>query len=278
MWLTSDLAAMATELAELPGASLGLTLLSGMPLLVGMALVGIATYAALGLRRWGFRLVEMLISGLVGAVTASYLMKLAITPPHWGAVAAAMFIPHLDGAGRIGLAVGIVGATVMPDAIYFESSLTQARLPFANARERRTALLMSNRELLRALGVAGLPYRSSGLCRLERRDHSAIRVSLLAAPPAHEGPTPLLISAWRRSVDLLLRQAAASPARLRSAHGTKRNCLGAHGLSGAEGRPAVPSTWLRQPPLTHERHSSEKFSGRLPRSSRRRCRGQPAGS
>src|SRR5260370_7770478 len=150
MWLTSDLAAMATELAELPGASLGLTLLSGMPLLVGMALVGIATYAALGLRRWGFRLVEMLISGLVGAVTASYLMKLAITPPHWGAVAAPMFIPHLDGAGRIGLAVGIVGPTVMPAAIYFESGLTHAPLPFPKPTDLPPPLLPPTRTLFPA--------------------------------------------------------------------------------------------------------------------------------
>ena len=64
--------------------------------------------------------------------------------------------PRLDGAGSITLAVGIVGATVMPHAIYLHSGLTQARLPFANVRERRTALVMSNREVFLALGVAGL--------------------------------------------------------------------------------------------------------------------------
>jgi manganese transport protein len=83
-------------------------------------------------------------------------MQLVTTPPHWGAVAAGTFVPHLDGAGSISLAVGIVGATVMPHTMYLHSGLTQARLPFANSRERRTALLMSNREVLLALGVAGL--------------------------------------------------------------------------------------------------------------------------
>jgi manganese transport protein len=147
---------MATELAELLGASLGLTLLGGIPLLVSMLLVGIATYLALRLQRSGFRPVEILIGCCVGVITASYVIKLVIAPPHWGGVAAGVFVPRLGGAGSVTLAVGIVGATVMPHAIYLHSGLTQARLPFANARQRRTALAMSNREVLLALGIAGL--------------------------------------------------------------------------------------------------------------------------
>ena len=156
MWGASEIAAVATELAELLGASLGLTLLCGVPLLASMLLVGIATYAALGLQRWGFRYVEILIGCFVGVITVSYILELVIAPPHWGAVAAGVLVPHLDGAGSISLAVGIVGATVMPHAIYLHSGLTQARLPFANAEARRKTLRMSNREVLLALGVAGL--------------------------------------------------------------------------------------------------------------------------
>ncbi len=156
MWGASEIAAVATELAELLGASLGLTLLCGIPLLASMLLLGIATYAALGLQRWGFRSVEILIGCSVGVITVSYLLELVIAPPHWGAVAAGVLVPHLDGAGSISLAVGIVGATVMPHAIYLHSGLTQARLPFANAEGRRKTLGMSNREVLLALGVAGL--------------------------------------------------------------------------------------------------------------------------
>ena len=156
LWLASEIAAMATELAELLGASLGLTLLCGIPLPASMLLVGIATYAALRLQRSGFRPVEILIGCCVGVIVASYLTELVVAPPHWGAVAAGVLVPSLHGAGSITLAVGIVGATVMPHAIYLHSGLTQARLPFANARERRTALVMSNREVLLALGVAGL--------------------------------------------------------------------------------------------------------------------------
>jgi manganese transport protein len=156
MWLASEVAAMATELAELLGASLGLTLLCGIPLLASMLLVGIATYAVLRLQRSGFRSVEILIGCCVGVIIVSYLIELVIAPPHWGAVAAGALVPRLHGAGSITLAVGIVGATVMPHAIYLHSGLTQARLLFANAGERRKAVVMSNREVLLALGVAGL--------------------------------------------------------------------------------------------------------------------------
>jgi manganese transport protein len=156
MWLASEIAAMATELAELLGASLGLTLLCGIPLLASMLLVGIATYAALHLQRSGFRPIEILIGCFIGVITVSYLIELIIAPPHWGAVAAGALVPRLHGAGSITLAVGIVGATIMPHAIYLHSGLTQARLLLANTGERRRAVVMSNREVLFALGIAGL--------------------------------------------------------------------------------------------------------------------------
>jgi manganese transport protein len=156
MWAASEIAAMATELAELLGASLGLTLLCGAPLLVSMFVVGIATYAALELQRSGFRSVEILIGCFVGVITVSYLLELVIAPPHWGDVAAGVFLPHLAGAGSVILAVGIVGATVMPHAIYLHSGLTQARVPLVSAGAQRKALDMSNREVVLALGAAGL--------------------------------------------------------------------------------------------------------------------------
>jgi manganese transport protein len=156
MWLASEIAAMATELAELLGASLGLKLLCGLPLLAGMCVVGIATYAALRLQRFGFRPVELLIGCFVVVLAASYLFELVIVPPHWRDLAAGVLVPHLDGAGSVTLAVGIVGATVMPHAIYLHSGLTQGRLPFADASQRRRALVISNHEVLAALGFAGL--------------------------------------------------------------------------------------------------------------------------
>ena len=98
LWSASEIAAMATELAELLGASLGLTLLCGIPLLASMLLVAIATYMALRLQRSGYRPVEILIGCCVGVITASYLTELVIAPPQWGGVAAGALVPRLDGA------------------------------------------------------------------------------------------------------------------------------------------------------------------------------------
>jgi manganese transport protein len=156
MWLASEIGAMATELAELLGAALALTLLCGMPLLASLLLVAIATYAALRLQCSGFRPVEILIGGLVVVIVAGYLLELVIAPPHWRAPAVGVLVPRLAETGSITLAVAIVGATVMPHAIYLHSGLTQARFPFADARQRRTVLGISNQEVWLALGAAGI--------------------------------------------------------------------------------------------------------------------------
>src|SRR6201988_1814955 len=156
MWVTSEIAAMATDLAEFLGGAIGLSLLLGMPLLPGMVITGIAPYAMLALQRYGFRPIELLIGGLVGVIGASYLIELVIAPPDWSAAAFHEVVPHLDDGEAVLLAVGIVGATVMPHAIYLHSGLTQDRVLPRTDGERRRLLQFSNREVVLALGLAGL--------------------------------------------------------------------------------------------------------------------------
>jgi manganese transport protein len=156
MWVGSEIGAMATDLAEFLGGAIGLSLLLGMPLLVAMVITGIATYAILTLQRGGFRPIELLIGGMVGVIGASYLVELLIAPPDWSAAAFHAVVPRLDDGEAVLLAVGIVGATVMPHAIYLHSGLTQDRvLPRTNG-ERRRLLQFSNREVVLALGLAGM--------------------------------------------------------------------------------------------------------------------------
>src|SRR4029077_2708286 len=112
MWIVSEIGAMATDLAEFLGGAIGLSLLFGMPLLAGMVITGIATYAILTLQRGGFRPIELLIGGLVGVIGASYLVELLIAPPDWSAAAFHAVVPRLDDGEAVLLAVGIVGATV----------------------------------------------------------------------------------------------------------------------------------------------------------------------
>jgi manganese transport protein len=156
MWVASEIAAMATDLAEFLGASVGLSLLFQLPLMISLAIVAVATYAVLVLSGAGFRPMEILIACFVGIIGVSYLVELAITPPDWRQLAYHALVPQLAGAHSVMLAVGIIGATVMPHAIYLHSSLTHDRVPAETRAERRRVLRFSNAEVLLALGIAGL--------------------------------------------------------------------------------------------------------------------------
>ncbi len=156
MWLASEVAAMATDLAEFLGGAIGLSLLFRIPLLLGMVATAAVTYGVLAFERSGFRPLELIIGGMVGVIGASYLIELAIAPPDWGAAALHTVLPQLADAGAVTLAVGIIGATVMPHAIYLHSGLTQGRAPARSGEERRGLLAFSNREVVAALAFAGL--------------------------------------------------------------------------------------------------------------------------
>ncbi len=156
MWAGSEVAAMATDLAEFLGASVGLSLLFGLPLLYSFFLVGAGTYAILLLQGYGFRPMEIVIAAFVSIISLSYLAELLITHPDWHQFALHSVTPQLAGPSSITLAVGIIGATVMPHAIYLHSSLTKDRVKIQTEHERHTVLRFSNIEVLLALGVAGL--------------------------------------------------------------------------------------------------------------------------
>jgi manganese transport protein len=156
MWIVSEIAAMATDLAEFLGGAIGLSLLFQMPLLAGMVVTAIVTYGILMFERFGFRPVELIIGSLVCLIGLCYLVEMFIAPVDWGAAAFHMVVPKLADGGALVLAVGIIGATVMPHAIYLHSGLTQARMPVRDATERRKVLRFSNQEVIIALAVAGL--------------------------------------------------------------------------------------------------------------------------
>jgi manganese transport protein len=156
MWGVSEVAAMATDLAEFLGGAIGLSLLFGMPLLAGMVITAIITYGILLLDRRGYRPLELVIGGMVGVIGAAYLIELLIAPPDWGQAALHSVMPELANAGAVTLAVGIVGATVMPHAIYLHSGLTQSRGGLRTDAGRRRLIGFSNIEVLVALSLAGL--------------------------------------------------------------------------------------------------------------------------
>ena len=156
LWMISEVAAMATDLAEFLGGAIGLSLLLHIPLIAGMGVTAVLTYGILMFEGRGFRPIELIIGSLVAAVALCYLVEIFIAPVDWAAAGLGSVVPRLPDAGALTLAVGIVGATIMPHAIFLHSGLTQNRAPARNDHERRLLLRFSNVEVLAALGVAGL--------------------------------------------------------------------------------------------------------------------------
>ena len=156
MWGASEIAAMATDLAEFLGGAIGLALLLHMPLLAGMAVTAVVTYGLLMFERFGFRPIELIIGAMVSVIGLCYLVEMFIAPVDWASAAVHTFTPQLADAAALLLAVGIIGATVMPHAVYLHSGLTQGRMPVRDDGERRKVLRFSNQEVIVALTVAGL--------------------------------------------------------------------------------------------------------------------------
>jgi manganese transport protein len=156
MWIASEIAAMATDIAEFLGGALGISLLFHVSLLCGLSVTGVVTFVILQLDKRGFRPLELVIAALVAVIGLSYLCELVIAPPDWHAALFHTVVPQLRDKSAITLAVGIVGATIMPHTLYLHSGLTQNRTPARNDRERRRLLRFSNREVVIALGFAGL--------------------------------------------------------------------------------------------------------------------------
>src|ERR1700677_1156482 len=156
MWYGSEIAAMATDIAEFLGGALGISLLFHVPLLCGLLVTGVVTMAILLLDRGGFRPLELVIATLVAVIGLSYVGELFIAPPDWHATLMGSIVPRLHGSNAITLAVGIIGATIMPHTLFLHSGLTKNRTPVRTELERRRLLRFSNWEVVAALGFAGV--------------------------------------------------------------------------------------------------------------------------
>jgi manganese transport protein len=155
LWVQAEAMAMATDVAEFVGAALGLNLLFGVPLLPAGLITGVIAFAILELQTRGFRRFELAITGLLGIIFLGFLYEaLRIGPSARESLHG--LIPRLDGASSLYLAVGIVGATVMPHVIYLHSALTNGRMPVRDEHERRRVLRFEQIDVVVALGVAGV--------------------------------------------------------------------------------------------------------------------------
>jgi manganese transport protein len=155
MWIVSELAAMATDLAEFLGASLALNLLLGIPMLIATIITGIITYLILMLEKFGFRPLEKFIAAFATLIGLCYLVETVLSKPNFSQIAYHSVTPWLGSNESIMLAVGVIGATVMPHAIYLHSSLTQRRIIPQNDSEKLKIQKFSSKEILIAMTLAG---------------------------------------------------------------------------------------------------------------------------
>ncbi|MEA5076973.1 MAG: Nramp family divalent metal transporter [Anaerolineaceae bacterium] len=156
LWVLMELVAIFTDLAEFLGAALGFNLLLGIPMWVAGILTGITTFLVLGLERKGVRPLEAVISAMVGMVAISYVIEMIIVKPVWGEVAYHAVVPMFSGSHSVVLAAGILGATVMPHAIYLHSALTQGRVVVKKPGLLKKLFKYELVDVFIAMGVASL--------------------------------------------------------------------------------------------------------------------------
>ncbi len=156
LWAQAELIAMATDLAEFLGAAIGFQLLFGWALFPSAVVSGIAAFLILGLQRFGFRAFEAVIAVLVGVIGACYVIELTFAHADYGQVFKHAVYPQFGSSEALLLAVGIIGATVMPHVIYLHSALTQDRLVPETDEDAQTLLRFTRVDVVIAMTIAGV--------------------------------------------------------------------------------------------------------------------------
>jgi manganese transport protein len=155
LWITQEVTAMSTDLAEFLGASIGINLLTGIPVFGAALITGLGVFLVLTVQGNGFRGLEAFIAGCALVIALCYVVETVLTGPDWGQVAYHSVVPSLPGTNAVLLAVGIIGATVMPHVIYVHSSLTQGRVVPATEDEARRVFGFEKIDVVAAMGLAG---------------------------------------------------------------------------------------------------------------------------
>lgn len=205
MWFLMEIVAMSTDLAEFLGAALGFQLLMGVPLLVGAVLTGITTMLILGLERYGFRPLEAVISSMVAMIALCYLAETFIVSPDWGLVLHSTFVPRFSGAESVFLACGILGATVMPHAIFLHSALMQGRIVVRDTARLKSLYRFEIADVVIAMGIASC-VNAAMLIMAAATFYQTGNTSIASIEEAYRTLEPLLGSAakWIFGLSLLV--------------------------------------------------------------------------
>jgi len=156
LWLQAEVIAIATDLAEFVGAAVGINLLFGVPLFPAGLITAVVAFVILGLEQRGYRRFELAIIALLALVGLGFLyLFFAAGGQRYGQLAAGL-VPRFSGGATLSLAVGIIGATVMPHVVYLHSALQTGRVRASGLRERRILLAFNKWDCITGLGLAGL--------------------------------------------------------------------------------------------------------------------------
>ena len=155
LWIQGELVIMATDLAEFIGAALGLYLLFGIPMLPAALITAVGSFIILEFQRRGFRPLEAIITGMIFIVVIAFGVQVFYAKPELSPLLSGLFIPKFQGVDSILLAAGILGATVMPHAIYLHSALTQRRVVGTNDEQKKTIFRFEFIDIIIAMIIAG---------------------------------------------------------------------------------------------------------------------------
>lgn len=153
-WIVAELGAMATDLAEFLGGTLGLYLLFGIPMIYAGLLTGFLTFMICYTEKYGQKAVEIIITLLVAVICIAYTIELFLAKPDWAQVGIHTLVPMLPNGEAVLIAVGMLGATVMPHVIYLHSQLVQCRRTGDSDGEKLKHLKMEKIDITVAMNIA----------------------------------------------------------------------------------------------------------------------------
>jgi manganese transport protein len=190
LWIQAEIIAIATDLAEFVGAAIALNLLFGVPPFTAGLMTAVVAFGILALQTRGYRRFELAIAALLGIVLLGFLYDLLQVGVDGPAFVSGM-VPHFDGTESILIAVGILGATVMPHVVYLHSALTQSRIKAENDDERRELMRFQRADVLIAMGLAGV-INLTMLIVAAQLFHDSGHSSIDSIEGAHAGLNTLL--------------------------------------------------------------------------------------
>jgi manganese transport protein len=190
LWVQAEIIAIATDLAEFVGAAIALNLLFGVPPFTAGLMTAVVAFAILALQTRGYRRFELAIAALLGIVLLGFLYDLLQVGVDGPAFVSGM-VPHFDGTESILIAVGILGATVMPHVVYLHSALTQSRIKAEDDDERRELMRFQRVDVLIAMGLAGV-INLTMLIVAAQLFHDSGHSSIDSIEGAHAGLNTLL--------------------------------------------------------------------------------------